>query len=188
MARLKPLGVIVVGALVLAGCSSAGRVFGLGRNAPDEFAVVSRAPLTLPPEFNLRPPQPGAPRPQEGTASQRAENVVFGQNGFGLGGMQAANVSRGEDALLAAAGAGAADPNIRQVVNQEATDLLVAEQSFIDRLLFWREPEEPGIVVDAEAEARRLQANAALGDPITEGEVPVIERRSRAPLEGLLNF
>ena len=38
---------------------------------PDEFAVESRAPLTVPPDFDLRPPEPGAPRPQEKTAKQR---------------------------------------------------------------------------------------------------------------------
>jgi hypothetical protein len=32
---------------------------------PDEFEVVQRAPLTIPPDFDLRPPKPGSPRPQE---------------------------------------------------------------------------------------------------------------------------
>src|SRR3546814_5028479 len=138
MNRVTPLSAILVGAFVLAGCSSADRIFGLDRNQPDEFAVVSRAPLSMPPEFNLRPPQPGAPRPQEGTAQQRAETVVFGtgQEGFGAAGtVQPANISQGETALLSQAGAANADPNIRQIVNQEATDLLVAERSFVDRLL-----------------------------------------------------
>jgi Protein of unknown function (DUF3035) len=43
---------------------------------PDEFAVESRAPLTIPPEFDLRPPQPGAPRPQDVTAAERAKRVI----------------------------------------------------------------------------------------------------------------
>ena len=43
---------------------------------PDEFAVESRAPLTIPPDFALRPPQPGAPRPQETTAAERARKVI----------------------------------------------------------------------------------------------------------------
>lgn len=184
--RLKPLCATVAGALVLAGCGSAGQIFGLERNPPDEFAVMSRAPLTLPPDFNLRPPAPGAPRPQEGTAPQRGQSALFGGTPGGFGFDQ--GVSRGESVLLAQSGAANANPEIRQIVNREATDLLVADQGFIDRLLFWREPEEPGVVVDAEAEAQRLQANAALGEPLTEGDVPVIERRRRAPLEGLLDF
>jgi hypothetical protein len=43
---------------------------------PDEFAVESRAPLTIPPDFDLRPPQPGAPRPQEATAADKARKVI----------------------------------------------------------------------------------------------------------------
>src|SRR3546814_15608101 len=112
----------------------------------------------MPPEFNLRPPQPGAPRPQEGTAQQRAETVVFGtgQEGFGAAGtVQPANISQGETALLSQAGAANADPNIRQIVTQEATDLLVAERSFVDRLLFLRVPEDPGVGVDPAAGAAR---------------------------------
>ena len=40
----------------------------LNRDRPDEFAVQRQAPLVVPPEFNLVPPQPGAPRPAEGSA------------------------------------------------------------------------------------------------------------------------
>ena len=62
--------------LLLLGCSDLRRVVGLDRVAPDEFSVESRAPLTIPPEFELRPPQPGAPRPQEGTAADKARKVI----------------------------------------------------------------------------------------------------------------
>ena len=49
---------------------------GIERTGPDEFAVESRAPLVVPPDFDLRPPQPGAPRPQEKTASEKARSVI----------------------------------------------------------------------------------------------------------------
>ena len=62
--------------LLLLGCSDLRRVVGLDRVAPDEFAVESRAPLTIPPEFNLRPPQPGAARPQEASSSDKARKVI----------------------------------------------------------------------------------------------------------------
>ena len=48
----------------------------MDRVGPDEFAVESRAPLTIPPEFNLRPPQPGAARPQEASSSDKARKVI----------------------------------------------------------------------------------------------------------------
>src|SRR5712691_10031800 len=62
--------------LLLPGCTDVRRIVGMDRVGPDEFAVESRAPLTIPPEFELRPPQPGAPRPQEGTAADKARKVI----------------------------------------------------------------------------------------------------------------
>jgi hypothetical protein len=62
--------------LMLPGCTDFRRALGMDRVGPDEFAVESRAPLTLPPEFDLRPPQPGAPRPQEITAADKARKVI----------------------------------------------------------------------------------------------------------------
>src|ERR1043165_793788 len=62
----------------VAGCSSTKEMLGLTKRSPDEFQVVSRAPLSMPPDYSLRPPTPGAPRPQEGTTTQQAENIVTG--------------------------------------------------------------------------------------------------------------
>ena len=52
----------VAGLFALAACSGdeLTRTFGLTRDAPDEFQVTTRAPLSMPPDFNLRPPRPGA--------------------------------------------------------------------------------------------------------------------------------
>src|SRR5580704_16041823 len=66
--------------IVLAsGCgnlSSLTRTFGLTHEAPDEFTVVTRAPLSMPPDFTLRPPQPGAARPQEQSDRSLAESAL----------------------------------------------------------------------------------------------------------------
>ncbi len=61
---------------MLAACGSGGGI--LGRERPDEFAVQRQAPLVVPPDFNLVPPAPGAPRPTEGTASEQALEALFG--------------------------------------------------------------------------------------------------------------
>jgi hypothetical protein len=62
--------------LLLGGCTSLRQMVGLDRTGPDEFAVESRAPLTIPPEFELRPPQLGAARPQEVSAAERARKAI----------------------------------------------------------------------------------------------------------------
>lgn len=42
--------------IVLSGCKSASKAdLGLANQAPDEFMVMPRKPLSLPPEFDLRP-------------------------------------------------------------------------------------------------------------------------------------
>jgi hypothetical protein len=70
----KFLPVIVLG-LALSGCGSTGL---FNRDRPDEFAVSRQAPLVIPPDFALTPPNPGAPRPQANDASQQALDALFG--------------------------------------------------------------------------------------------------------------
>ena len=66
---------LLAGASMLASCGSGGF---LDRERPDEFAVQRQAPLVVPPDFELVPPAPGAPRPAEGTAAQQALEALFG--------------------------------------------------------------------------------------------------------------
>lgn len=176
--------------LFLAACSDEMRQsFGLDRRTPDEFMVMSRAPLSMPPEYALRPPQPGIPRPQEGTARDRAQEAVFGveQRPATAADFEATGLSAGSSALLANAGADRVDPNIRQIVDEEATELALADDNFIDRLMFWQTQPPPGLVVDPAAERARLASAVATGEPLGQGEVPTIERRRRAPLEGVFD-
>jgi Protein of unknown function (DUF3035) len=62
--------------LGLSGCSNVKQIVGIDQPAPDEFAVESNAPLTIPPDFNLRPPEPGAPRPHQVTAAEKAQEII----------------------------------------------------------------------------------------------------------------
>jgi hypothetical protein len=173
----------------LGGCDTIRKVAGLDKTPPDEFTVISRAPLDLPPDFSLRPPQAGALRPQETTPTQQARQTVFRAGEKSDAAVTTAlavgNRSSGEVALLKQAGAGESDPNIRQIVNQENSKLLESDRSFTDRLIFWKTPAEPGVVVDPTKEAQRLRENASAGKAATEGETPTIERKKKALLEGI---
>lgn len=73
--RKTHLILLAAGAATLAGCGSTGL---FDRERPDEFAVQRQAPLVVPPDFNLVPPAPGAPRPSDNTASQQALDALFG--------------------------------------------------------------------------------------------------------------
>jgi hypothetical protein len=182
----RPVACACLFLLLLTGCEGVRRSLGIDKSPPDEFQVYSRAPLVLPPDYGLRPPQPGAARPQDVTPSQQARQTVFRagetQTPANLAG---GNRSPGELALLKEAGAGNVDPGIRQLVNEESTRLLEADRSFVDKLLFWRKPEEPGTVIDAQKEQQRIRENVALGKSPAEGEAPTIQRKRRALLEGI---
>ncbi len=184
----RALGLVAV-LLTAASCSGMKKQLGLTSDPPDEFRVVSRAPLAIPPDFTLRPPRPGLTRPQEGTATQQARTAVFRASDDSPQTLDQAfpadGRTTGERALLMAAGANRADPNIRRIIDAETQNLGEDDSYFYDVLVFWRDETPPGDVVDAEAEARRLREAAALGRPVTEGETPTIERKKEALFEGL---
>jgi hypothetical protein len=159
-------------------------MLGFDKTSPDEFKIVSRAPLSLPPDYGLRPPQPGAVRPQERTIPERALAAVTGTSVTQQASVTSSSASAGETALLAHAGADRANPGIRDALERENSVLADADQTFIDRLMFWRENEDRSPVVDAQRETQRLRENAALGKP-NDGDVPTIKRRKRAILEGI---
>jgi hypothetical protein len=71
-----PAVLLAAAATGLTGCDSFKKAIGMEKTSPDEFAVESRAPLTIPPDFDLRPPQPGAGRPQEVSPSDKAQTVL----------------------------------------------------------------------------------------------------------------
>src|SRR5271156_376489 len=117
---LKPclIGPLLLGAslLLLGGCSGDGlaRTFGLTRDAPDEYTVTTRAPLSMPPDYNLRPPRPGVPRPQEQSEREQAAEALVPQLALGT---PQGNVSPGQAALLEQTGP-AAPAGIRATVDQ----------------------------------------------------------------------
>ena len=90
----------LAGSSLIAGCGDFKKTIGLEPTLPDEFAVESRAPLAIPPDFDLRPPSPGAPRPQEKGSNQQAKQAIE-QAGPGEAGKQAPDfrLRRSEDGL-----------------------------------------------------------------------------------------
>lgn len=168
--HLTTLG--LVGSLVLlSGCDTdkLTRTFGLTRDAPDEYTVTTRAPLSMPPDYNLRPPRPGAARPQEQSERTQAEQALVPQ--MALGAAQG-GVSPGQAALVQEAGP-AAPNDIRQRVDQDAK-LDSTNDSFVDKLLYWRKPDTSHALVDPGKEAQRLREDAALGQNPDTGETPMI--------------
>ena len=180
--------VMIVAALAatagLAGCQSTQKALGMSKVTPDEFRVVTKAPLVMPPDFALRPPAPGEPRPQELQPESAARNALLGQR-------EAETRTEGEKMLVAKAGADKADPLVRYVVDDEFGDIAHKEKSFADRVMFWKagEPANPAAKstldgsdspVDAAAEKERIAK-------LTGNKSVVIQRegKTRIKLPGL---
>jgi hypothetical protein len=202
-------GAMALSALALSACGGGGfqQALGMGKQAPDEFSVVSRAPLIIPPDFDLRPPEPGAPRPMVGTTEDQARATLLGQSqvkaasandlgagagdlGTGPTGGEAApadaSESAGQQALLTKASPGAVDPNIRRQIAADNDALVQVEGELFTRLMKWREPTSLGATVDAPAEAERLMANRTKGLPATAGDTPTVVERRQSPLGALV--
>jgi hypothetical protein len=170
----------------LAGCGDTARTFGLTRDAPDEFQVTTRAPLSMPPSLGgpLPVPRPGADRPQEVSTRQAAEATLVPGSVL-AGPAAAAPPSSAESALLSQAGRPVGD-DIRRRVDEESLRLDQPQRTLVDRLMFWRGPEPAGTALDPRRESQRLRENAALGRDVTDGETPVIQRtRSSNPVTAL---
>ena len=179
--------------LALGGCSALENIGGGKKVSPDEFKIVSHSPLTMPPNAELRPPTPGAPRPQELTPAEQAKEalspVLAGRNqqakapGAGPGTTTAATGS--EQSLVAKISqSGTIDPDIRNRVNNDTKTINDNNKSFVDSLIFWQDTPPAGVVVDPTKEQQRLRDSQASGQP-SSAATPTITRRKRGLLEGI---
>lgn len=163
-------------AVSLSACQSVKRELGVGRNSPDEFLVVKRAPLTLPPDYNLRAPDENGVAPASETRLM-ARSQLLGTTGEG-----SATVGSGESALLSKMGAQNADASIRSVINQENGYIALENRTVADKLIFWKDGENnpdavPASQVNAVQESARIKKNQEEGKAVNEGDVPVIEKK-----------
>jgi len=185
-----PVALLACGTLALGGCSAFENLGGGKKVAPDEFKIVSHSPLTMPPNAELRPPRPGEPRPQEMTPADQAKEALSpalaGRTQQRIaGGPDAPRAgSGGEQALVARAGQGGVDPDIRGRVNQDTKTINDNDKTFIDSLIFWQDTPPSGVVLDPSKEQQRLRDAQASGQPAS-GPTPTITRRKRGMLEGI---
>jgi len=159
-ARLLGTALVLLAAGSLAGCTSLGEQLGTGKDSPDEFAVVTKAPLIIPPDFNLQPPKPGAPPANQVSPTQAAQAALYNSDPASTAASIPGNMSQGEKLLLAYAGAAQADSSIRQVIAAENKNMQATDEGFTDNLMFWQKSQgDQG--VDADAEARRVATQKA---------------------------
>lgn len=195
--------------LGLAACSGSdvSNTLGLNKSAPDEFVVVSRPPLVVPPEFELTPPRPGEESPHAVSPEQQARKLLLGTDGTGDGGtmtyeefMDAAPdqpavetavvpvvsyeaPSPASSNFLRRLGADEADPKIRDELRaqqMQPTKPKKEADSLYEEVM-GEETQET--VVDPAAESERLRTNKDAGKPLTEGETPTTDETPKSVLD-----
>jgi hypothetical protein len=185
------LSTLVAGVLLVNGCTSQqSNVFGEEKQAPDEFAVYSRAPLSMPPDFGLRPPKPGVTRPQTIKPRNDAKDALLSSSrtppsakSIGNAAQAQADQTPGIVALLSNAGAKQANPDIRALINSETSGLSSSlHKGITNNILFWRKNiiTPKGAVINPAVEQRRMRRKSGEGDVVEEAPAsaaPTIQRR-----------
>ncbi len=169
MRKIISFSLVFSGGIAISGCSSATKALGLKQSAPNEFNILTKAPLVVPPEYNLRPPRVGESSYENNYTQKAAREALVGD-------IDDAEPSKGEQFLLAKAKAPRANQEIRvEIDGQNSVERKTAV--FTEKVL-----RNANAQLDAEAEAKRLKAiEAATGG----GQVTITRRPGAAKLPGL---
>jgi hypothetical protein len=187
--------------LALAACDggSVRQNLGLDRAAPDEFRVVSRPPLSVPPEFTLRPPMPGEPPLGVPQAETQAKSLILKNDGdtstrilqlpsveTAVDPVQSGELtSSAESSFLSKAGTSAAEKEIRSTLIKEAKEEPETTQD-VSPLESWLGIGSADPVVDPKGEAERLRENKDAGKPVNEGEVKTEDSAKKSVIDKIL--
>lgn len=199
--------------ITLSACSSSTvkDTLGINRKAPDEFRVVSRPPLYIPPQFNLRPPSSSAESPTIIPADKQAKSLVLDGKPANNNGAEVFNLKQNSDTSVAPVssspltksvkntgsksdqqflkniGAEKSDPKVRDELVEQA----IVKQEKIEDSPWWdifpsNEKKEP--LVNSKAEADRIKTNKETGKSVTEGDTPEVESGDRGWLREWLGW
>lgn len=190
-------------ALAISGCSSntVKDTLGLNRSVPDEYRVVSRPPLSVPPVFSLRPPSATALEPGQVSASAQAESIITGGNENGSlradtsikpveikGAAKPVNLDKADSLFLQRAGAEKANTHVREEMVEERYVKMEEKENapWWDVFDWTADKKDP--MVDAQKETDRIKTNADEGKVVTEGATPEIKARDTGLLGKILDY
>ena len=109
--------IFILNISLISGCGSElSDVLGTNKLPPDEFTILTKPPLIVPPEYNLRPPAEGEIRPNVQQPNRQLQSILFGQN-------QTDDFSSSEVSLMTGSDVAEAIPNIKEVLDSEMRDV-----------------------------------------------------------------
>ena len=164
---------------MLPACQSTSNALGLRKDAPNEFNILTNAPLVVPPEYNLRPPAPNEAGLYNNYSQRAAREALIGN-------VDPAEPTRGEQVFIALAGGTRADQEIRiKLDGQNSVERKT--ESFSDRILYFRDgarrdAQGNPVPLDSEGERTRLEGIERVTGG---GEVSITRKPGRAKLPGL---
>ena len=104
--------------IFLIGCGSElAKVLGTDKLPPDEFTILTKPNLIIPPEYNLRPPAEGEVRPTPQQPSRELQALLFNNSN------SADDFSQSEINLMTGADVAESMPNIKEVLDSEMRDV-----------------------------------------------------------------
>ena len=103
-------------------------VLGTNKLPPDEFTILTKPPLIVPPEYNLRPPAEGEIRPNVQQPNRQLQSILFGQN-------KTDDFSSSEISLMTGSDVAEAIPNIKEVLDSEMRDVEVVSPNLESQVL-----------------------------------------------------
>ena len=116
MRRVAIVGLAAGAFALMGGCAGFKDALGITKHPPDEFAVVTKSPLIVPPEFNLLPPKPTVEQPRNANPEADAIQALFPDH-------KVSPPSQSEAMLLKQTGAADTSPDIRTQVGGESTTI-----------------------------------------------------------------
>ena len=123
-ALLKIYFILTCIILLLNGCGGVKEKIGIIQKAPDEFQVYENKPLSVPPNFELRPPAEG-----EILTNENDENIIFSdENNIDQ------NLTLSDEIILISVGEKEIEKNIRKIINDD-NSIEIVEKSIMDKIL-----------------------------------------------------
>ena len=137
--------------ILLNGCGEVKEKIGIIQKAPDEFQVYESKPLSVPPNFELRPPAEG-----EILTNESDQNIIFtDENNIDE------NLTLNDEILLIAVGEKKIEQNIRKIINKE-NSIQEVDKSLLDKIInfepiFKVEEDKKYETINAEEEKKRIE-------------------------------
>ena len=117
------INILFINFVLLYGCGGVKEKIGIIKKIPDEFQVYKNKPLSVPPNFELRPPS------KDAVENDQNKNIIFNNAEI-----TDEKLSISDEILLIAVGEKTSDKNIRKVINEE-NSIEEVDKSIIEQIL-----------------------------------------------------